>query len=142
MTNVLHLCNPFGDGNDKLFPIKDEKMNNLYKEIELYFGKKLVGGLHYWYESISLGQVVITYTLGEFMQTHNQELLYALEEHRWCNWGETKGADWQANFDALTSGARILSEWTIGGRKLWIITEAEDEDGVRQHTTILLPSDY
>lgn len=142
MTNVLHLKNPFGDGHDRLFPIEEEKLCNIHREVEKFFGKKLVGGLNYFYEQIDLGQVAITYTLGEFMNVHRDELLYALEEHRWCNWGETKGADWQANFDALTSGARIMSEWTIAEKKIWIITEAEDENGVRQHTTVLLPSDY
>jgi hypothetical protein len=28
------------------------------------------------------------------------------------------------------------------GWKLWVITEAADNDGVRSHTTILLPEEY
>ncbi len=44
---------------------------------------------------------------------------------------------------ALVSGARILAAYMLSdGIKIWIITEAEDDEGERSHTTVLLPSEY
>jgi hypothetical protein len=47
------------------------------------------------------------------------------------------------NDSALIDGSRLLSAYTTrGGEKLWIITEAADEDGRRASTCLLLPSEY
>ena len=47
------------------------------------------------------------------------------------------------NDAALVDGSRLLSSYTMrNGTKLWIITEASDNDGNRAATTILLPSEY
>ncbi|MHB1422633.1 MAG: DUF7192 family protein [Gemmataceae bacterium] len=45
--------------------------------------------------------------------------------------------------DAVRDGSRILSAYrTLQGEKLWIITEAEGDDGRRGSTCILLPEKY
>ena len=51
--------------------------------------------------------------------------------------------DLRANAEALRHGSRILSAYTLPtGVKIWIITEAEDEEGNRTSTCVLLPSEY
>ena len=48
--------------------------------------------------------------------------------------------DWQLNDLALQDGSRLLSAYkTLKGVKLWIITEAKDDTGLRAATTVLLP---
>ena len=44
------------------------------------------------------------------------------------------------NDQSLIDGSRLLSAYrTANGTKLWVITEAADDDGHRMATTILLP---
>jgi hypothetical protein len=44
---------------------------------------------------------------------------------------------------ALKNGSRILSAYHLpNGVKVWIITEAEDDDGKRVASTLLLPEEY
>ena len=53
------------------------------------------------------------------------------------------GEDRQANDQALVNGGRILSVYrTLKNKQLWIITEGADDEGKREATTILLPSEY
>lgn len=43
----------------------------------------------------------------------------------------------------MTSGERLLSAYkTLLGQRIWIITEAVDDQGKRSATTILLPEEY
>ena len=47
------------------------------------------------------------------------------------------------NDQALEDGSRLLSSYrTTKGDKIWIITEAVDDDGRRAATTLLLPDEY
>ena len=48
-----------------------------------------------------------------------------------------------ANDQSLVDGSRILSAYrTLKNERLWIITEAADDQGHRAATTILKPSEY
>ena len=60
-----------------------------------------------------------------------------LDRHQRGDFGTVGAEDAQANKDAIKNGNRILSSYTIGGERLWIITEA-DLSG----TTLLLPEEY
>ena len=60
-----------------------------------------------------------------------------LERHQRGDFGTVGADDAQANKDAIEDGNRILSSYTIGGERLWIITEAG-----RASTTLLLPEEY
>lgn len=64
-------------------------------------------------------------------------LMLLIQRHQSGDWGELCEEDRKANEDALSSGARILSAYTLNGTKVWIITEAD-----RASTTILLPEEY
>ena len=51
--------------------------------------------------------------------------------------------DHELNASALQDGSRILSAFkTTTSVKLWVITEAEDGNGHRTATTLLLPEEY
>lgn len=66
-----------------------------------------------------------------------------LVRHAQNDWGCVSQDDARLNDQALTTGARILSAYdTRSGARLWIITEAADDRGLRASTTILLPQEY
>jgi hypothetical protein len=55
-------------------------------------------------------------------------------------WG---AEDAEANNEALQDGSRLLSAYVLKtGEKLWCIPEAEDDQGNRAATTLLLPDEY
>ena len=59
------------------------------------------------------------------------------------DWGVLPPADRARNDAALTAGSRIISAYAgPGGQRIWIITDAADEQGRRESTTILLPEEY
>ena len=65
------------------------------------------------------------------------------DRHSTGDWGQVCPDDAQLNEEALKDGGRIISAYsTLKGVKLWIITEATDDNGRRASTTILLPSEY
>jgi hypothetical protein len=70
------------------------------------------------------------------------EIKLQLTRHLCGDWGDLSKSDKKANDVALTTGDRILSAYNIGTRRMWIITDAEDDNGVRNYTTVLLPEDY
>ena len=68
---------------------------------------------------------------------------FFLNQHVQGSWGEMNAEDKQANNQALVDGGRLLSAYrTLKGERVWIITEATDDDGKRAATTLLLPSQY
>ncbi len=60
-----------------------------------------------------------------------------LSRHQSGDWGDLDSEDRQANEQALTYGARLLSAYPVGSGRVWIITEAD-----RSATTLLLPEEY
>ena len=70
-----------------------------------------------------LGRTVITRnalnTIG------NEGAQEALSRHAVCDWGEV--GDPEANDEALETGARLLSIYTINDTKVWVITDAETD---------------
>jgi hypothetical protein len=66
------------------------------------------------------------------------DLLALLRRHARGDWGDMCEEDLRANDEALLRGGRLFSGYTLpGGRRLWIITEAD-----RGSTTFLLPEEY
>jgi hypothetical protein len=66
-----------------------------------------------------------------------------LRRHAAGDWGDLDAHDRAANDAALRDGSRLLSAYIVAqGVKVWIITEAADEDGHRAATTLLLPEEY
>ena len=90
-----------------------------------------------------LGHVVATPGALKALEDAGQEPSFFLDQHASGNWGSVNAEDWRLNDEALMDGGRLLSVYqTLRGAKLWIITEAADDDGNRDATTILLPYEY
>ena len=90
-----------------------------------------------------LGQVVATPAALEALEQSGQSPADFLDRHSVGDYGEVCEEDRQANDDALKDGSRLLSAYrTLANVKLWIITEATDDQGRRAATTVLLPDEY
>ena len=91
----------------------------------------------------SLGQIVATTAALEALESAGQAPHEFLARHASGEWGELCEEDRRLNDQAVSDGSRILSAYrTHQGVKIWIITEAADDDGQRAATTILLPEEY
>lgn len=91
----------------------------------------------------SLGLIVGTpgalAALEEAKQTADELLL----RHVSGDWGCVCEEDRALNDEAVLDGSRLLSAYKLmSGTKIWVITEATDDEGQRAATTILLPSEY
>jgi hypothetical protein len=90
-----------------------------------------------------LGRLAATPGALEAMEASGQTAEFFLARHASGDYGEVSEEDRQLNDEALIHGDRILSAYlTLKGVKLWVITEAADDNGQRAATTLLLPSEY
>jgi hypothetical protein len=91
----------------------------------------------------SLGQIVATPGALEALQDSGQTPGFFLARHVKGDWGEVCEEDKQANDHALVVGSRLLSAYrTLKNERIWIITEAADDQGHRISSTIVKPSEY
>lgn len=60
-----------------------------------------------------------------------------LQRHQRGDWGDVPPEDAAENELSIVNGNRILSSYTVGDERIWIITEAD-----RSSTTLLLPEEY
>lgn len=89
------------------------------------------------------GQILATPGALEALETTGQTVIEFLSRHLAGEWGEISIEDKALNDAALQDGSRLLSSYILkDGTKLWIISEAEDENGRRVATTALLPDEY
>ncbi len=90
-----------------------------------------------------LGQIVATPRALVALAAADTSPSTLLRRHASGDWGDLDVHDRAANVQALRDGSRLLSAYTVAeGVKIWIITEATDEDGHRAATTLLLPEEY
>ena len=86
---------------------------------------------------LPLGRVVATPgALKLFMESGGHPFDY-LARHATGDWGDLCAFDRRQNEIALRYGYRVLSSYTVGRERVWIITEADCSI-----TTILLPEEY
>ena len=91
----------------------------------------------------SLGQVLATPGALQALQDASQLPAEFLNRHVAGDWGDCCAEDAQLNNQSLKDGSRLMSVYqTSQGVKLWVITEAEDDQGRRSATTLLLPEEY
>lgn len=92
----------------------------------------------------ALGQILATPGALEALRASGESPADLLLRHASCDWGsELCAEDRELNDLALIDGSRLLSAYRLNsGTKIWIITESENEDGVRSCSTILLPQEY
>ena len=90
----------------------------------------------------SLGQIVITPGALELLRVKGVHPVDFITLHEYGDWGTLDVEDKAANDAAVNSGARVFSAYMLGEDRLWVITDATDDDGVRRATTLLLPQEY
>ncbi len=90
-----------------------------------------------------LGQIVATPGALVALAAAGTSPSTLLSRHASGDWGDLDAHDRAANDAALHDGSRLLSAYLVAeGVKIWIITEAADDDGHRAATTLLLPEEY
>ncbi len=105
----------------------------------------------------SVGQIVATPGALKLLQETGFSAVALLARHLQDDWGDLCKDDVALNAMALTDGSRIMSVYRlVDAEKLkaiprskradlptvWVITDATNEDGKREYTTLLLPGDY
>ena len=105
----------------------------------------------------SMGQIVATPGALQLLQETGFSAAALLARHLQYDWGDLCKDDAALNAMALTDGSRIMSVYRlVDAEKLkatfhskradlptvWAITDATNEDGKREYTTLLLPGDY
>lgn len=92
--------------------------------------------------TFDLGRTVMTCGIEPLVTAGQLNPAYILARHQRGDWGDLSDGDKAANDRAVRDGGRILSAYVLPCGKVYVITDAEDDDGVRQVTTILLPEEY
>ena len=90
------------------------------------------------------GKVCATPGALEALQQANQGVWVFLARHLAADWGEVDAHDKATNDQALKDGSRLLSAYTLadGTTRIWLVTEAQDDNGHRAATTACLPEEY
>ena len=95
------------------------------------------------------GYICITAAVNDLLEKSHEfrlGMFKRLSEHANGQWSELCDEDKQVNIEALKTGARIFSAWTIAGHKIYIITDGREQDRLVATectvTTILTPSEY
>lgn len=101
---------------------------------------------HLPWPRFELGALVATPAALELLNRSDTSPLDIIQRHAELGPGDLPACDVRANADALKTGARIMSAFsvTVDGqsRKVWAITDAIGDDGRRASTCVLLPGDY
>lgn len=91
----------------------------------------------------SVGKLLATPAALEALEEADVDIIDLIERHIAKDWGDLSDDDKRLNDEALHDGSRILSVYILPTDvKVWIITEAADDNGERAATTALLPSEY
>lgn len=91
----------------------------------------------------NLGQTLATPGALSALTESGQSPAFFLDQHIQGEWGLVCDEDKALNDSALVNGTRLLSAYTtLSGVRLYVITEATDEDGNRAATTILRTDEY
>lgn len=83
-----------------------------------------------------LGRVVITPGALKLLKEAGEDPLHYLARHASGDWGEIDKQDRRENELSLKHSWRILSSYPVGGKIVWVITEAD------RSATILLREEY
>ncbi len=86
---------------------------------------------------LPLGRVVATPGALKVLSESGEDPFSYLARHATGDWGVLCSQDQRENERSLRHGWRVLSSYPVGGRRVWVITEAD-----RSATTLLLPEEY
>lgn len=90
----------------------------------------------------NLARLVATPGALKLLEEHGVEPATLLSRHAHGDWQDMEDEDRLANIAAVQNGSRVFSSYCIDDHKVWVITEAVGDDGLRASTCILLPSEY
>jgi hypothetical protein len=92
---------------------------------------------------LALGRILATPAALEVLDQAGQSPAQFLHRHGSGDWGDVCPDDGRLNDRAVRDGSRVLSAYVTSiGERIWVITEAVDDEGHRAATTILLPDEY
>ncbi|MGF6761432.1 hypothetical protein P3T24_001745 [Paraburkholderia sp. GAS33] len=86
---------------------------------------------------IGLGRVVVTPAVLEYLEREGVTIDPYLKRHEHGDWGDVTPKDAETNLLAAIHGARLFSAYEVAGKRVWIITEADQTS-----TCVLFPSEY
>lgn len=91
-----------------------------------------------------IGKLLATPAALEALNEAKVDIIEIVERHIRKDWGDLSDDDKRLNDAALHDGSRILSAYILPQTdvKIWIITEAVNDDGERASTTAMLPDEY
>ena len=89
-----------------------------------------------------LGRIVATPGALALLEKHGAQPDSLLRRHVRGDWADMDPSDRAANAAAVKDGGRVFSSYLVNRDKVWVITEAVNDDGSRASTCILLPSEY
>lgn len=97
--------------------------------------------------SFELGQYVMTRGIQDLIEQFDFNPLNYIARHHMLENSEMDKEDQKANLDSIQTGARIFSKYTFSPAAetsfdIYVITEAEDDNNVRNSTCILLADEY
>ena len=89
-----------------------------------------------------LGRIVATPGALALLEKLGLHPVSLLRRHVRGDWADMAPSDRTANANAVKSGGRMFSSYLVNKDKVWVITEAVNDDGVRYSSCILLPCEY
>ena len=89
-----------------------------------------------------LGRIVATPGALALLEKLGVDPVSLLRRHVRGDWGDMDPSDRTANANALKDGGRMFSSYLVNKHKVWVITEAVNDDGVRYSSCLMLPSEY
>lgn len=94
----------------------------------------------------NLGEVFFTQCIASLERDEEitmEQIEGCITRHANGDWGDVCDEDKQLNDLSTHDGTRILSAYQLTEDiKLWIITDAENEMGMREATTVMTPDEY
>jgi hypothetical protein len=93
-------------------------------------------------KKFSMGRIVATPGALEALVAAGQSAGEFLARHVTGDWGDLDDEDKSLNDAALIDGSRLLSAFTTRkGERIWVITEAVNDVGLRYSTCLLTPDE-
>ena len=91
-----------------------------------------------------IGKLLATPAAMEALNEANVDIIDLVERHIRKDWGDVSDDDKRLNDMALHDGSRILSVYILPTTevKIWINTDAVNDDGERESTTAMLPEEF
>ncbi|TWO72980.1 hypothetical protein FN976_01710 [Caenimonas sedimenti] len=89
-----------------------------------------------------LGSVYATPAVLQHLKQHGRRPSELIGYHAGGDWGHVPPAEAAANDRSIQDGSRILSAYLVEGRRIWVITDAANDNGARTSTVLLFAEEY